>query len=118
MPPSQDPGLWASIAAWLFSNKDQFSYALIAAIFSLIRNLYGNTRWRKRLLDAISCSSLAYFAAPLLEVFARFFNFELSENAPTVAAVFIGYVGNDFIRDFVNYRLRKLKKKGDSNACE
>lgn len=111
MPPSQDPGLWASIAAWLFSNKDQFSYALIAAIFSFIRSMYGNTRWRKRLLDAASCSSLAYFAAPLLEVFARFFNMELSENAPTVAAIFIGYVGNDFIRDFVSRRLNRFRER-------
>ncbi|EDV1002047.1 phage holin, lambda family, partial [Salmonella enterica subsp. enterica] len=99
---NHDPGMWAFIAAWLYTSKDQISYAMIAAMFSLIRSFYGTTRWQKRLLDAVSCSALAYFSAPLLDVFARFFHLELSDSAPTVAAIFIGYVGNDFIRDFVN----------------
>lgn len=101
---NHDPGAWAYMAAWLYANKDQISYAMIAAMFSLIRSFYGSTRWKKRLLDAVSCSALAYFSSPLLDVVARFFHIELSDSAPTVAAIFIGYVGNDFIRDYVNRR--------------
>ncbi|ENM8557155.1 phage holin family protein, partial [Salmonella enterica] len=50
---NHDPGMWAFIAAWLYTSKDQISYAMIAAMFSLIRSFYGTTRWQKRLLDAV-----------------------------------------------------------------
>lgn len=109
---NHDPGVWAWVAAWLYASKDQISYAGIAAVFSMIRSLYASTRWKNRLLDAASCSALAYFSSPLLEVATRFIHTDLPDSAPTVVAIFIGYVGNDFIRDFVN---RKMGRTGGSH---
>lgn len=115
---NHDPALWAWIAAWLYANKDQISYAVIAAVFSLIRSLYASTRWKNRLLDAVSCSALAYFSSPLLEVVSRLLHLDLPDTAPTVVAIFIGYVGNDFIRDFVNRKIGRLGGDNDTPRVE
>nr|WP_238590322.1 phage holin family protein [Candidatus Hamiltonella defensa] len=36
----------------------------MAALFSLWRNAWGKHAWSRRLLDALSCSTLAFFSQP------------------------------------------------------
>lgn len=55
--------------------------------------------WSRRLLDAFSCGTLAFFAQPLLSIVdSGAFDVSLPASAPEVLAIYIGYVGTDYIR--------------------
>ncbi|MBV4367913.1 phage holin, lambda family [Erwinia sp. BNK-24-b] len=95
----QEPGFWATLCLWLYSHKTEWGYAGIAAMFSLLRSAYARASWSKRVLDAVSCSALAFFAAPTLQVVGALLNWTLPDAAAQVFAVYIGYVGNDYISD-------------------
>ena len=110
---SQDPGFWATVLLWLYSHKTEWGYAGVAGMFSLLRSAYAKSPWSKRVLDAVSCSALAFFAAPTLQVVGALFNWSIPDAAAQVFAVYIGYVGNDYI----SARLRGWidRKAGDTN---
>lgn len=97
--PSNDPGLRASLLLWLYAHKTEWGYAGVAGMFSLLRSAYAKSPWNRRVLDAASCSALAFFAAPTLEVLGALLNWNVPETAAQVLAVFIGYVGNDYISE-------------------
>ena len=104
----KDPGFWASLLAWLYSHKTEWGYAGVAGMFSLLRSAYAQSSWSKRILDAVSCSALAFFAAPTLQVVGGVLNWNVPDAAAQVFAVYIGYVGNDYIseklRGWINRR--------------
>jgi len=97
MSPDKDPGFWASVLLWLYSHKTEWGYAGVAGMFSLLRSAYARSPWSKRVLDAVSCSALAFFAAPTLQVVGALLNWNIPDAAAQVLAVYIGYVGNDYI---------------------
>ena len=113
MPPEKDPGFWATVLLWLYSHKTEWGYAGVAGMFSLLRSAYAKSPWSKRVLDAVSCSALAFFAAPTLQVVGALFNWNIPDAAAQVFAVYIGYVGNDYI----SARLRGWidRKSGETN---
>lgn len=94
---SQDPGFWANVLLWLYSHKTEWGYAGVAGMFSLLRSAYAKSPWSKRVLDAVSCSALAFFAAPTLQVVGALLNWNVPDAAAQVFAIYIGYVGNDYI---------------------
>ncbi|WP_147198548.1 phage holin, lambda family [Pantoea sp. CCBC3-3-1] len=97
MPPEKDPGFWASVLLWLYSHKTEWGYAGVAGMFSLLRSAYAKSSWSKRVLDAVSCSALAFFAAPTLQVIGALLNWNVPDAAAQVFAIYIGYIGNDYI---------------------
>ncbi|KOA70460.1 phage holin, lambda family [Pantoea sp. CFSAN033090] len=113
MPPEKDPGFWATVLLWLYAHKTEWGYAGVAGMFSLLRSAYAKSPWSKRVLDAASCSALAFFAGPTLQVMGALFNWSIPDAAAQVFAVYIGYVGNDYISE----RLRRLieRKAGYTN---
>ena len=113
---SQDnTSLWTTVLMWLYGNRTEWGYAAVACMFSLLRGAYTTNPWGRRILDAVSCSALAFFSSPVLEVTGALFNWHVPDAAAQVAAVFIGYVGNDYIsvklRGWIN-----RKTGGYSNA--
>ncbi|WP_174891135.1 phage holin family protein [Candidatus Williamhamiltonella defendens] len=97
--PEKEPGFWVALLAWIRSHQIDFSYASLAALFSLLRNACGKYSWSRRLLDAFSCGTLAFFAQPLLSIVdSGAFDVSLPTSAPEVLAIYIGYVGTDYIR--------------------
>ena len=88
--PENETGFWASLIAWLFSHKTEWGYAGVAGMFSLLRSAYAQSSWSKRILDAVSCSALAFFAAPTLQVIGGVLNWNVPDAAAQVFAV-----GND-----------------------
>lgn len=83
-------------------------------MFSLLRSAYAKSPWSKRVLDAVSCSALAFFAAPTLQVAGAILNWNIPDAAAQVFAVYIGYVGNDYISE----KLRRFiaRKTGETDA--
>lgn len=96
--PEKEPGFWVALLAWIRGHQADFGYASLAALFSLWRNAWGKHAWSRRLLDALSCSTLAFFAQPLLDVVDSTFHGTLPASAPQVLAIYIGYVGTDYLR--------------------
>ncbi|ATW30609.1 phage holin, lambda family [Candidatus Williamhamiltonella defendens] len=96
--PEKEPGFWVALLAWIRSQQIDFSYASLAALFSLLRNAWGKYSWSRRLLDAFSCGTLAFFAQPLLSIVDSAFDLSLSASVLGVLAIYIGYVGTDYIR--------------------
>lgn len=109
-------GPWATLLLWFCSHKTEWGYAGVAGMFSLLRGAYAVSTWSRRVLDAASCSALAFFASPALQVMGALFNWHVPDAAAQVAAVFIGYVGNDYIsaklRGWIN---RKTGDISDAN---
>ena len=97
--PDKDAGFWAGLIAWLYSHKTEWGYAGVAGMFSLLRSAYAQSSWSKRVLDAVSCSALAFFAAPTLHVVGCVLTWNVPDTAAHVFAVYIGYVGNDYISE-------------------
>ncbi len=64
---------------------------------SFLRSAYAKSPWSKCVLDAVSCSALAFFAAPTLQVIGALMNWNIPDAAAQVFAVYIGYMGNDCI---------------------
>ncbi len=95
----QEPGFWASVLLWLYSHKTEWGYTGIAGMFSLLRNACATSSWSKRVLDAVSCSALAFFATPTLQVIGALFHWNVPGAAAQVFAVYIGYIGNDYISE-------------------
>lgn len=95
----QEPGFWASLILWLYSHKTEWGYAGIAGMFSLLRSACAKSPWSKRALDAVSCSALAFFAAPTLQVVGALLHWNIPDAAAQVFAVYIGYIGNDYISE-------------------
>ncbi|MGG6135521.1 phage holin, lambda family [Pantoea allii] len=114
MPPEKDPGFWATVLLWLYAHKTEWGYAGVAGMFSLLRSAYAKSPWSKRVLDAVSCSALAFFAGPTLQVIGALFNLNIPDAAAQVFAVYIGYVGNDYISDKLRGWI--ARKTGDTNA--
>lgn len=114
MPPEKDPGFWATVLLWLYAHKTEWGYAGVAGMFSLLRSAYAKSPWSKRVLDAVSCSALAFFAGPTLQVMGALFNWNIPDAAAQVFAVYIGYVGNDYISDKLRGWI--ARKTGDTDA--
>ncbi|ASV34322.1 phage holin, lambda family [Candidatus Hamiltonella defensa] len=96
--PEKEPGFWVALLAWIRGHQADFGYASLAALFSLLRNAWGKHAWSRRLLDALSCSTLAFFSQPLLMMVEGLFHGTLPASAPQVLAIYIGYVGTDYLR--------------------
>lgn len=84
-------------------------------MFSLLRSAYAKSPWSKRVLDAVSCSALAFFAAPTLQVAGAVFNLQIPEAAAQVFAVYIGYVGNDYISEKLHGWINRKTGGQDAN---
>ncbi|WP_228136913.1 phage holin family protein [Klebsiella sp. RIT-PI-d] len=56
------------MVSWLYSHKTEWRYAGVAGMLSLLCSAYAQSSWNKRILGAVSCSVLAFFAAPTLQV--------------------------------------------------
>ncbi|BGI51680.1 MAG: hypothetical protein HamCj_00910 [Candidatus Hamiltonella defensa (Ceratovacuna japonica)] len=96
--PEKEPGFWVALLAWFRSHYPHFCHALLAALFSLLRNARSRYAWSRRFLDTLSCSALAFFAQPVLSTVEVALNVSLPASAPEVLAIYIGYVGTDYIR--------------------
>lgn len=113
--PDKDPGLWASLLGWLYAHKNESGYAGLAGFMAILRATYvGRDTWPRRLMDAAMCSIFAFFLQPTLQVIGSAFNWNFSEDITRVAAVFLGFLGVDYISS----KLRRFidKKTGDANA--
>ncbi|MGV3346395.1 phage holin, lambda family [Enterobacteriaceae bacterium LUAb1] len=112
--PEKDPGFWAAVLTWFYAHKNECGYSFIAGMFSLLRSAYARSPWSKRILDAFSCSALAFFAAPTLQIISTLFNWSMPDSAAQVFAVYIGYVGNDYIGEKIRGWIDS--KSGGRNA--
>jgi len=113
--PEKDPGFWASLLAWLYAHKNESGYAALAGVMAILRATYvGKDTWPRRLLDAAMCSVFAFFLQPTLQLIGSVFNWNFSDDVTRVAAVFLGFLGVDW----VSSKLRRFidKRIGDSNA--
>ena len=113
--PERDPGFWASLLAWLYAHKNESGYAALAGVMALLRATYvGKDTWPRRLLDAAMCSVFAFFLQPTLQVIGSVFNWNFSDYVTRVAAVFLGFLGVDWLSS----KLRRFidKRIGDGNA--
>lgn len=113
--PEKDPGFWASLLAWLYAHKNESGYAGLAGVMAILRATYiGKDTWPRRLLDAAMCSVFAFFLQPTLQIVGSIFNWNFSDDVTRVAAVFLGFLGVDWLssklRRFIDRRL------GDGNA--
>ncbi|MGX8943228.1 phage holin, lambda family [Symbiopectobacterium sp. Eva_TO] len=109
--PEKEPAFWYAFINWIQRYQTEFGYATLAALFSFLRNACGKSSWSRRLFDALSCSALAFFVKPLLSLVEDIFTWSLPTAAPEVLAVYIGYVGTDYIRERIKAftRHRDLK---------
>ncbi len=113
--PEKDPGFWASLLGWLYAHKNESGYAGLAGVMAILRATYiGKDTWPRRLLDAAMCSVFAFFLQPTLQVIGSVFNWNFSDDTTRVVAVFLGFLGVDWLSS----KLRRLidKRLGDSNA--
>lgn len=113
--PDKDPGFWAALLAWLYAHKNESGYAALAGVMAILRATYiGVDTWPRRLLDAAMCSVFAFFLQPTLQILGSVFNWNFSTGSTQVAAVFLGFLGVDYISS----KLRRFidKRSGDTNA--
>ncbi|MFK3932205.1 phage holin, lambda family [Pantoea agglomerans] len=113
--PDKDVGFWASLIAWLYAHKNETGYAGLAGVMAILRATYvGKDAWSRRLLDAAMCSVFAFFLQPSLQVIGSVFNWHFSEDITRVAAVFLGFLGVDYVSTKIRRQIDK--RLGDSNA--
>ncbi|ERK18599.1 Holin [Pantoea sp. AS-PWVM4] len=113
--PEKDVGFWASLIAWLVAHKNESGYAGLAGVMAILRATYiGKDTWPRRLLDAAMCSIFAFFLQPTLQVIGSVFNWNFSAGATQVAAVFLGFLGVDWL----STKLRRLIDKRFGDASE
>lgn len=113
--PDKDMGFWASLLAWLYAHKNESGYAALAGVMALLRATYvGVDTWPRRLLDAAMCSVFAFFLQPTLQILGSALNWKINDDVTRVAAVFLGFLGVDWLSS----KLRKFidKRIGDDNA--
>lgn len=111
--PEKEPGMLVALLTWLRCNQTNFSYAIIAAIFSFLRNVWLRHSWSRRVLDAISCSMLAFFAKPVIDTLQIIFGLTLPKEAPQILAIYIGYVGTNYIRTIIKSTFKKKRRKNE-----
>lgn len=115
--PEKDPGFWASLIAWLYAHKNESGYAGLAGVMALLRATYiGKETWPRRLLDAAMCSFFAFFLQPTLQVIGSAFNWNFSEDTTRVAAVFLGFLGVDYISSKIRRQIDKRFGDSDVNS--
>ncbi|WP_314412121.1 phage holin, lambda family [Pantoea septica] len=113
--PDKDTGLWASALAWLSTHKNESGYAGLAGVMAILRATYiGKDTWPRRLLDAAMCSLFAFFLQPTLQIVGAALNWNFSPDVTRVAAVFIGFLGVDYISSKIRRQIDR--RLGDSNA--
>ncbi|MBT9431057.1 phage holin, lambda family [Candidatus Sodalis endolongispinus] len=109
--PEKTPGFWIAVLAWLQGYQTDLGYAILAALFSFLRNAWAKYPWSRRLLDAMSCSALAFFAKPLLMLVEHVLGWSLPAEAPQALAIYIGYVGTDYIRERIKAFTRRKNQE-------
>ncbi|OIV46950.1 phage holin, lambda family [Sodalis sp. TME1] len=109
--PEKEPGFWVALLAWIRCNQTDFGYATVAALFSFLRNAWVRNPWSRRLLDALSCSTQAFFAKPLLTLVEAMLGLSLPASAPQALAIYIGYVGTDYIRERIKAFTRRKNQE-------
>lgn len=113
--PDKDAGFWASLIAWLYAHRNESGYAGLAGIMAMLRATYiGTETWPRRFLDAAMCSVFAFFLQPTLQVIGSALNWNFSEDTTRVAAVFLGFLGVDYISSKVRRQLDR--RLGGDNA--
>ncbi|MEN4578194.1 phage holin, lambda family [Pantoea agglomerans] len=113
--PDKDVGFWASLIAWLYAHKNESGYAGLAGVMAILRATYvGKDTWSRRLLDAAMCSVFAFFLQPTLQVMGSALNWHFGEDITRVAAVFLGFLGVDYVSSKIRRQIDK--RLGDSNA--
>ncbi|MCC8381541.1 phage holin, lambda family [Xenorhabdus sp. PB30.3] len=97
----ENPYIWVHIGDWFISIKEQGIGATLAGIMAFLRGRYNGVGWLKVSIDAFICAMFAWFIRDVLNLFG------LSPDLAYISSVMIGYLGTDFIGQW----LRKAAKK-------
>lgn len=103
--PERDPGLWASISAFLSAHWPQIYAFLMSVAVAALRVVYGGGGHRQMVIEGALCGLAALATVPLLEYLGL----------PSNLAVFIGacagFIGVEKIREYADRILsRKVGK--------
>jgi len=121
--PDKNPGLWVTLMLWLYNHQDEAGYAALAGGMALLRAAYvGRDSKTRRVIDAAICSVFAFFLQPTLEIFIHSagaiipaLNLPVSKEIAQVLAVFLGFLGTDFISSRLKKQIDKRLGEPDEN---
>ncbi|HBR6996807.1 TPA: phage holin, lambda family [Klebsiella aerogenes] len=115
--PSNDPGFWASLLAWLYTHKNESGYAVLAAVMAILRSTYvGRDSWPRRIVDGCMCGMFAFFLKPTCQALASIFGYSFNNDFAWVVAIVIGYLGVDFIGTKLRNQIDKRLGGSDANG--
>lgn len=117
--PDKTPSFWAHALLWIYSHNNELTYAIVAGVVAILRSCWAKKdNWPRRLLDASICSIFAFNLQPTVEIFAvvlrdkyPVLNDVITEKTIISLAVFLGFLGTDFVSGFLN---KKLGGKNDT----
>lgn len=114
--PEKDAGYWACLFEWWQAHRDESGHAVLAGLMALLRAAYtGNGTWTRRLLDAAMCSVFAFFLQPTLQIAGGVFNWNFGAETTYVAAVFLGFLGVDYISTKLHRFISNRTGGGDAD---
>ncbi|PHM25767.1 phage holin, lambda family [Xenorhabdus budapestensis] len=97
----EDPDVWGHLGDWLISIKEQGIGAVLAGTMAFLRGRYNGVGWLKVSIDAFICAMFAWFIRDVLNLFG------LNPDLAYIGSVVMGYLGADFIGQW----LRKAAEK-------
>ncbi|WP_407079060.1 phage holin family protein [Candidatus Williamhamiltonella defendens] len=81
----------------MHSYQIDISYGSLTSLFALLCNTWRKYYWSRRLLDVFFCGTLALFTQLLLSIVDSAFDVSLPASTNEVLAIYIGYLGTDYI---------------------
>ncbi|PHM67347.1 phage holin, lambda family [Xenorhabdus sp. KJ12.1] len=97
----ENSDIWVYLGEWIISVKEQGIGAVLAGIMAFLRGRYNGVGWLKVSIDAFICAMFAWFIRDVLNLFG------LNPDLAYIGSVVIGYLGTDFIGQW----LRKVAEK-------
>ncbi|PHM52498.1 MULTISPECIES: phage holin, lambda family [Xenorhabdus] len=103
----ENPDIWVHLGDWLISIREQGIGATLAGTMAFLRGRYQGGGWLKVSIDAFMCAMFAWFIRDVLNLFG------LNPDLAYIGSVVIGYLGTDFIGQWL--RKAAEKKAGGNN---
>lgn len=94
--PERDPGLWASISAFLSAHWPQIYAFLMSVAVAALRVVYGGGGHRQVVIEGALCGLAALAMVPLLEYLG------LPSNLAVFTGAAVGFVGVEKLREYAD----------------